>query len=580
MFLPFIHKFFLLLFFFFFTLNPKWASAGLVINEFLADPSGSDAGQEFVEFLNTGPDPISLEGLEFQFANGAVGPEWETRWHCSDPLWLGSGELFLLVDRNWMGTPSYQDEVWLGLQNGPDAIRLILAGEVLDLVGYGPLTDEQMMEEQAADLPVGLSLMRKPDGHDSGNNADDFTSGEPTAGQVNFRNFEFQVHSLTMEPPSLSSAHESVVLDVVLLNTGVQDLPPHPMMVSLLSPSGTVTPVLETFFAGCNSGQSCHLTLELFPAMVGRFTLLFQLSVPATEEPLLVSVGKIQVGPGAVFLSEVMAAPGSHQGEWVEIQAGSEAINLSPYRIRDEEGTWRSLPQVYLEPGQFLLVAQDSVALTLWHQENLAQGIVLDCSADQMSHSLRQFPGSWPSLNNNPPESRSYADRVYLADEEGVVDQFTIPGDSEVGGSEGQSWERMSHEPLSFLWKRWRPSLALSGGTPGCLNSVAQQGLAQTENLEVVPKVLDLRAGDRLVHIRFLVGAAELGWHVEVYDLWGGLVRDLGGRKSGPGPGDLIWDGSDDKGQRVPKGGYVVVLLKSQGDGVFGPAAKQLVVVR
>ena len=36
------------------------AAAQLVINEILPDPAGSDAGHEFVEFLNTGTEPYVM----------------------------------------------------------------------------------------------------------------------------------------------------------------------------------------------------------------------------------------------------------------------------------------------------------------------------------------------------------------------------------------------------------------------------------------------------------------------------------------------------------------------------------------
>lgn len=572
--------FIFLLTIFFFFLSPGPSLADLVINEFLPDPDGADGGREFVEFLNTGPSPVNLQGLAFQFANGSVGPQWATRWTCQEDIWLTEGERFLLADRNWQGQQQAQAEVWLGLQNGPDAIRLLFEGEVLDLVGYGPLTDEDMMEGQAVALPVGLSLMRKPDGRDTGDNHLDFFPGEPTPGQVNYLNHQIEVFSVVMEPAALAEAGGIVQLDVVLENTGMQDLLPAPMTVWLRTDSGELLPALETIFAGCVSSGRCQLLLALTVPVRGRLNILLQLPVGDSEDALQVSLGKIQVGCGAVFLSEVLGSPSMHQGEWIEIQAGSQALHLGNFKIRDEEGGWRSLPQMDLEPGQFLLVAQDSSALIAWHFDNLGQGLMLDCPADQMGRVLRQMPGAWPSLNNNPPDSRTFSDRVYLADEEGVVDQFTIPDPRQAGDLEGKSWERRSHDPQSFLWNQWRPSLAAAGSTPGCFNSIAPQTGQPTSDLEILPPILDSQMGQNIVHIRFLLALEEMGWHVEIYDLWGGLVRDLGGAETGPGPGDLIWDGKDDHGHRVQNGGYVVLLHKRHQGGVFHPASKELVVVR
>ena len=557
--------------------RPAWG--GVVINEFLADPAGADSGQEFVELLNTGPGAFNLAGLEFQFANGSVGPEWVTRWTAGEDTWLAEGQRFLLVDRNWLGDQPFDAEVWLGLQNGPDAIRLHLGTEVLDMVGYGPLTDPEMLEGAAVSLPVGLSLMRKPDGHDTDHNNLDFFPGQPTAGAVNYQDHEINVVLVETVPPSLAEVGGSVLLTVELHNSGLADIPPNNATLSLKAASGEIQPVLSTFFAGCPAGDNCRLMMVFSPVIKGRFTILLELLVPGSGGLAPVPLGKYQVGCGPVFLSEVLAAPALHQGEWIEIQAGSEPVQLGEFQIRDEEGDWRPLPAIQLNAQQFILVAQDSTALSNWHSENLLQGLVLDCPANQLNRVMRQIQGSWPSLNNSSPRDRSYADRVYLADSQGVVDHVTIPGDSEVADFRGISWERMSHDPQSFRWSDWRASVAVQGGTPGCPNSTSM-GEATAGVLEVVPALLDTRQGGGIVHVRFFLEPGELGWHVEIFDLWGGMIRDLGGGEMSSGPGDLIWDGKDDQGRLVKKGAYVVLLLKSREDGVFGPSAKYLVVVR
>ena len=54
-----------------------------VINEVYYDPEGADAGHEFVELYNAGPQSVSLIGVRLEFANGADGPVWQTRWEAS-----------------------------------------------------------------------------------------------------------------------------------------------------------------------------------------------------------------------------------------------------------------------------------------------------------------------------------------------------------------------------------------------------------------------------------------------------------------------------------------------------------------
>ena len=205
-----------------------WIPAGnaaLVINEILPDPAGSDAGHEFVEFLNTGLELVDLSDVEFQFANGAEGPVWQTRWRGTAGLVLAPGDRFLLVDRTWADSPPGDAAATLALQNGPDAVRLVRADEVLDLVGYGALTDPLLSEGEPAVLVPGLALARRPDGADTGSNRDDFTTAQPTPGALNFRRWSAQGRDLVLEPPSLARAGEAVTVRLTLHNDGLEPWP-------------------------------------------------------------------------------------------------------------------------------------------------------------------------------------------------------------------------------------------------------------------------------------------------------------------------------------------------------------------
>ncbi len=554
--------------------------AGLVINEFLADPSGSDAGKEFVELINTGSEAYNLRSVELQFANGAVEADWQTRWQMVEDYWLAAGERFLLVDRNWQGAAIANDQVWLGLQNGPDAIRLVQLGEILDLVGYGPLTDPDLMEGEAATLVSGMALARRPDGADTQNNSNDFYSTTATPGQINFNNYDLRIKSFVFEPPTLTHVGENAGLSLVLENTGVQDIPPGNLAVLLVSTEGQVEIVRETLFTGCGTSGLCQLFLGFTSTALGSFQVLLEISLPDGEAPLRIPVSQLQVGAGIVFLSEIMSAPVAHQGEWIEIQSLGEGINLGAFQIRDEEGSWKALPEVYLPSGEFIVVAQDSSALHWWHQSNLLQGVVLDCPATELPESLRQMPSSWPSLNNNPPDDRPYADRVYLSDLQGnILDYVTLPGSDSLPDAEGLSWERMSHHSQSPRWRDWRSCTAPQGGTPGCANSVGDLLLPESA-LSAEPAVLDAMSGSWVTHIRFVLDAMETNWHVEVYNLWGSLVRDLGGAVNGPGIRDLVWDGRNNQGHHVSMGAYVILLHLGRNSEAFRPVAKTLVVVR
>ena len=79
--------------------SPRATARDFVLNEVLPDPSGADDGREFVELLNPGPDPLALDGVRLEFANGADGPVWLVRWTAPDGLVVPAGGRFLLGDR-------------------------------------------------------------------------------------------------------------------------------------------------------------------------------------------------------------------------------------------------------------------------------------------------------------------------------------------------------------------------------------------------------------------------------------------------------------------------------------------------
>ena len=126
---------------------------------------------------------MDLGGWQLQFANGADGPVWQTRWSGQAGQALAPRARFLIVDSGWTAPPPGDAEVVLGLQNGPDAIRLTHAGVAVDVVGYGALTDPRLMETAPAPLAAGRAIARRPDGRDTGDNAADFVTTVPTPGQ-------------------------------------------------------------------------------------------------------------------------------------------------------------------------------------------------------------------------------------------------------------------------------------------------------------------------------------------------------------------------------------------------------------
>lgn len=551
--------------------------AEIVINEILVDPEGSDSGREFVELFNPGPGSAPLNGLRFEFANGAEEASWRLRWEGAGLSDLPAGARFLITDRNWQGDAVPGAEVYLGLQNGPDAVRLVRDGRTLDLLGYGPLTDPAMYEGEPAPVAPGRSLARRPDGADSGRNVLDFVLTGPTPGGPNFRDWAIEAAGWNAEPPSVDRVGGAVGIGVKLRNIGLEAIAPANVELSV---GGQV---LSGRLGGLVSGGEADVHWPVRVDRAGTLPVVVRILPPAAPDTLALLLGALQAGPGPLVLDEVLAAPDQGQGEWIELRARADSLDLARFRLRDEDGDWRSLPRRILRAGDRAVVAQDSTALAAWLLENTESGLETGCGVTSALAAVIDAATGWPSLNNESASSRDFADRVYLADPQGVViDHLTWegPGEATVPAPDGgTSLERISDAPRQPGASLWAPCTAQAGSTPGCPNSLVVPTVPGL-GFRVTPAVLEPAAGVAVLHALCEVPAGAVGLRLRIYDLWGGRVRDLGGDRLGPGPRDMIWDGRDDQSRAVPSGGYIFVVSLRGAAGEVLKRERQLVAVR
>ncbi|MDB4977772.1 MAG: lamin tail protein [Myxococcaceae bacterium] len=169
------------------TLAASSCVLGLRIDELDYEQASSD-DTEFIELVNTGRCNAPLEGVVLELVNGGDGKVYAHYALQDVSPSLAPGERLVLGDEKVLAAlPSAVKRAMLsgsGLQNGPDGVRIVRAGRLIDAVAY---EDKVMGSGEGAAAPADeaeQSLSRCPDGFDTDDNALDFQLTRPTPGTV------------------------------------------------------------------------------------------------------------------------------------------------------------------------------------------------------------------------------------------------------------------------------------------------------------------------------------------------------------------------------------------------------------
>jgi Lamin Tail Domain len=165
---------------------------GVLINEFLPDPDGTDADNEWVELLNSGEQAVRLDGWVIE--SGASS--WDACYEFPANSELAPGERLLIGGDEVPTDHKFDESSPLGnASSAPDGLRIVdCEGTVQDTVLYGDVGDEVVDTEMTDDLgnttfaPMpgeARSLGRCAEGADSNDSSVDFGEQEPSPEAAN-----------------------------------------------------------------------------------------------------------------------------------------------------------------------------------------------------------------------------------------------------------------------------------------------------------------------------------------------------------------------------------------------------------
>jgi hypothetical protein len=515
--------------------SPGVARTGLVINEVLYDPPGSDGGKEYVELMNAGGTPVALEGVAVEAGNGSGPDQWSVQWTAPAGMVLEPGGFLWIGGRpdGVGGAPGAEAE--LHLQNGPDAVRIRRGDEVLDTVGWGPLEHEEYFEgSPAEDVPSGTALGRVPNGADSGNNASDVRSLRSlTPGSPNEEDATLLLLRLDPFPPAASPGG-AVLWSARIENGSYEAVPGAEARLfwdgtqldagaPVAFPAGEAVDVQWTAVAAGTPGLQVH-----------RLEVEARGAVSSLE-------GYLRVGTGPLVVSEIQFDP-REGGEWVEVLALEEVTSLAGWSLADAGGGRITVASDRrASPGDLFLFAQDPDGL-------------LESDPDLDPSRLLETSGGWPTLNNSWNDELGAADALVVRDPEGRASDYA-PYGPVPGAGDGISLERRDTSAPPDPEAGWTPTPR--GATPG--REGVLSGRSPLEGrLLIEPPAIRHGFGGALV-----LPPAESGrgsWEAAVFDVSGRPITTLGLHKDTAAVPAFWWGGGREEGDPADPGIYLVCV--------------------
>jgi hypothetical protein len=286
-----------------------------------------------------------------------------------------------------------------------------------------------------------------------------------------------------------------------------------------------------------------------------RTTFIFICSLLATA----VFAQAIPARP--VVINEILFDPKPGGGDYIEIYNRSDsAIDISTLALtnRNSSGQYGVLKKLsdttrHLLPNAYVVFIEDAADLALRYFVKTPDAVI----------EVASLP-SYPNAEGT----------VVLADTtKTVIDEVRYNEDWHfelLADAEGVALERINPDGRSNDKNNWRSASSDAGyGTPGYQNSQYKLFQNPISGVTVTPKIFspDGDGTDDAATIEYTVSENGTVANVFIYDVSGRQVRHLVKNGVLGNTGKFVWDGLDERGQRLPIGQYIVYteLFNLQG---------------
>ncbi len=517
------------------SLLPVLLSACLILNEVLHNPPGPESGagsagdcREFVELYNTCDSSVSLTGLTLDdnVEQDTLLPWQDTallRLHPGVVIGtdrLGAGAFAVILD------PEYPTAACAAHPLLPIAAGAVVLRPGDTDIGNGLSSNDtlglhrgmQLLDRYPGNLLTG-------DGHavERWNPRGD--GGDPASWRENPSGSTPGAPNRTARPLDLGlSARqgEGDTLWVLVWNGGYLDA--QDGRLRWRGAEGTDTVLVPVLMPG--DTYRISRTVPVLPSLqvLQAVGMLPGDTVPTNDTLWLYRPGTLD----GLRMTEILP---NGVVEWVELwNASSETLRIREGVLMDAAGARGMLPDTLLLPGAFVVLTGDPGAVQAQYGDIPVWEVV-----------------GFPVLNNRQETLRLVVN--------GVVQDSAVYRVPTLAPE--RSLERWSIGVDAFDPAAWTESQATAGSTPAAPNSVWQRHPTREAELWLSHRVL--RPGEARLRIRYALPLpSPLHVIVRIYDDRGRAVRVLRDERATAAQGEVLWDGTDDQGQRLLPGMYVI----------------------
>lgn len=241
-----------------------------------------------------------------------------------------------------------------------------------------------------------------------------------------------------------------------------------------------------------------------------------------------------------LHINEIKFLSFEDEPEWLEIyNSGAKKIYLKDWAVSDTRDTAKIDSSCFIYPGQFKILSAD----TLKGFYNISDSLVLI---------LNHFP----VLNNG-------GDDLFLLQPDGGWREYVGYEENWLEGYESRqvSLERINPGLFSNKADNWGPCLNANGATPGISNSIYSELEKVTGKLTVSPNPFapDGLPGETVAVISGNLPEKSARMRLRIFDIQGRLIRTLNDNNFTGSRFNLVWDGTDNQGQKARIGIYIIL---------------------